>query len=114
VVLAEASELSTSGIARIETGTRRTRPSTLDRIAVALGDPELAKELAQLAGPARAPESPYAERIARRRARRHGRRQRQAAAAKREGRREVVEMLHELEPYVRWSQAYRGHQRYGA
>jgi transcriptional regulator with XRE-family HTH domain len=37
--LGEASELSTSGIRRIETGTRRTRRSTLDRIAAALGDP---------------------------------------------------------------------------
>jgi transcriptional regulator with XRE-family HTH domain len=64
-VLAEAAELSTSGIRRIEAGTRRTRRSTLDGIAAALDEPELADELARLAGPALAPESPYAERIAR-------------------------------------------------
>jgi transcriptional regulator with XRE-family HTH domain len=33
--LAEAAELSTSGIRRIEAGTRRTRRSTLDRMAAA-------------------------------------------------------------------------------
>jgi transcriptional regulator with XRE-family HTH domain len=60
--LAEAAELSTSGIRRIEAGTRRTRRSTLDRIAAALGDPDLGDELAGLAGPALAPESLYGER----------------------------------------------------
>jgi transcriptional regulator with XRE-family HTH domain len=69
--LAEANELSESTIQRIEAGSRRTRHSTLERITLALGDPALADELARLAGAALAPESPYAERIARRRERRH-------------------------------------------
>jgi transcriptional regulator with XRE-family HTH domain len=62
--LAQKAELSTSAIGRIESGTRRTRRSTLERIAIALGSPNLADELARLAGPALAPESPHAERIA--------------------------------------------------
>ncbi len=68
--LATAAELAPSTVERVEAGTRRTRRSTLDRIAGALNRPEAAAELADLAGPALAPESPYAERIARRRERR--------------------------------------------
>ncbi len=62
----------------IENGGRRTRRSTLGRVAAALTDANpslgdekpLADALAELAGPALAPESPHAERIARRRQRR--------------------------------------------
>ena len=69
---ADAAELSPRHWRRLEAGERRTRSSTLDRIAQALdADPV---ELAATAGPALADESPYADRIAKRRARRTRRR----------------------------------------
>jgi transcriptional regulator with XRE-family HTH domain len=69
--LATAAELSPSQMSRIERGLRRTRMSTLARIATALGDPSIAADLAAVAGIGLAPESLYAERVARRRQRRH-------------------------------------------
>jgi transcriptional regulator with XRE-family HTH domain len=66
--LAEAAEVSESTVERIERATRRTRRSTLERLAGVLHAD--AKELVDLAGPALAPESLYAKRVARRRARR--------------------------------------------
>ncbi len=66
--LAESAELAPSTVERIERATRRTRRSTLERIAKVL-DAD-ASQLADLAGPALAPESDYAERVSRRRARR--------------------------------------------
>ena len=83
--LAELAQASASTIGKIEAGTRRTRRSTLGRIATALvglhpdlGDAdELADDLAVLAGPVLAPESEYADRISRRRERRWRKRQRQ-------------------------------------
>jgi DNA-binding XRE family transcriptional regulator len=68
ITLAETAELSESTIERIEGATRRTRRTTLGRIACVLH--ANAEELVDLAGPALAPESLYAERVARRRARR--------------------------------------------
>jgi transcriptional regulator with XRE-family HTH domain len=44
--LADTAKLSTRGFQRIEAGHRRTRLSTLDRLAAALGDESLARELA--------------------------------------------------------------------
>jgi transcriptional regulator with XRE-family HTH domain len=76
--LAEIAKLSTRGFQRIEAGHRRTRLSTLDRLAAALGDESLARELAALAGPALAPESAHAERITRRRERRSRKAERRA------------------------------------
>lgn len=72
------SEMQWRHLWRLERGYRRTRPSTLERIARALctanpdlGDPvSLAEELVGLAGPALAPESEYKDRIDRRRRRR--------------------------------------------
>lgn len=74
--LALAAGLSRVQLARIETGVRRTRRSTLTRIAAALvfeaptlGSVErLVDDLVEEAGPALAEESAYAERVARRRA----------------------------------------------
>jgi transcriptional regulator with XRE-family HTH domain len=104
--LAADAELSVSTVQRIEAGTRRTRRTTLERIAAALGDPELADELPRLAGPALAPESTYAERIARRRQRRHRRgRGRQEWAARREQRREVAGTLRALSRFLREQEA---------
>jgi transcriptional regulator with XRE-family HTH domain len=76
--LARASELSPTHVTRIEAGTRRTRRSTLLRLSRALcaaapelGDPEdVVNELVATAGDSLAPESPYQDRIARRRGRR--------------------------------------------
>jgi transcriptional regulator with XRE-family HTH domain len=68
--LATRGELAPSTIERLEAGTRRTRRSTLERIARALELPDAAGELVDLAGPTLAPESAYADRIARRRERR--------------------------------------------
>jgi transcriptional regulator with XRE-family HTH domain len=77
--LAELAKLSVSTVGRIEAGARRTRRSTLGRIAAvvapradpSLGESEpLADSLAGLGGPALAPESAFADRIARRRERR--------------------------------------------
>lgn len=76
--LALAAGLSRVQVARIETGVRRTRRSTLTRIAAALvfeaptlGAVErLVDDLVNEAGPALAEESAYAERVARRRAKR--------------------------------------------
>lgn len=79
--LAGGAQLHVDTVSRIERGVRRTRRSTLHRIAAALVasgldvDVEgLVDELVVLAGPALAPESRFAERIARRRARRWRRR----------------------------------------
>jgi transcriptional regulator with XRE-family HTH domain len=76
--LADLAGLSVSTVGRIEAGARRTRRSTLGRIVAAvaradpsLGEPEpLVDSLAGLGGPALAPESVFADRIARRRERR--------------------------------------------
>jgi transcriptional regulator with XRE-family HTH domain len=65
--LAAAAELSPSQLSRIERGLRRTRATTLARVAEALGQPDVLADLIRLAGPALAPESDYAERITRRR-----------------------------------------------
>ncbi len=70
-------ELSAPQLCRIESGARRTRQSTLERIAASLVSvrpdlgpaAELARWLTSLAGPALAPESAYAEEIAERRRR---------------------------------------------
>ena len=70
--------LSESQIYRIESGARRTRRSTLERVAEALANTcpalgpasELGQTLAAAAGPALAPESPFRDRVARRRKRR--------------------------------------------
>ena len=75
-----AAEISERQVAFIEDGMRRTRASTLKRIAVALTpDGESAKTLLakflKVGGPAIAAESQYADRIARRRARRARRRE---------------------------------------
>lgn len=75
--LADAAQLSRSQVRRIEAGTRRTRRSTLGRIAEAVADridddaDDLADRLESAAGAALAPESAYAERVAERRERRH-------------------------------------------
>src|SRR5689334_17154271 len=82
--LANTAELSVSMIGRIEAGTRRTRRSTLERIAAAFDQPELGEELARLAGPALAPESAYAGRIATRRQRRTEKARRRQAHAEAE------------------------------
>lgn len=70
--LSDPTALNPQTIYRIELGLRRTRRSTLRVLAEVLVDhPEaLTAELVDLAGPALAAESPYAERIARRRSRR--------------------------------------------
>ena len=73
--LAVRSELSVRQIEQIERGIRRTRRSTLERIAAVLAAtvPELgeasdlADGLAELAGPALAPESIYRDRVEKRR-----------------------------------------------
>lgn len=82
--LARAAELSSPTVGRLEAGTRRTRASTLARLAGALAGPDeapaLVAELAALAGPALAPESDFAERVDRRRARRARRAEREAEA----------------------------------
>lgn len=75
--LADAAQLSRSQVRRIEAGTRRTRRSTLERIAEAVADlidddaDDLTDRLESTAGAALAPESAYAERVADRRERRH-------------------------------------------
>lgn len=78
--LSARAQMSVRQIEQIERAIRRTRRSTLDRIAASLvdlapnlGDPEeLAERLAGLAGPGLAPESGYRERVEKRRkARRH-------------------------------------------
>jgi transcriptional regulator with XRE-family HTH domain len=76
--MADLAVLAPRHIRRLERGECRTRRSTLERIANALADvnpdlgpaDQLIDRLVELAGPALAPESPYADRIARRRARR--------------------------------------------
>lgn len=82
---ADAALLSFWGFKAIETATRRTRASTLQRIAdglVRLADPDdeesldadkLVAEWIELAGPALAPESPWQARIERRARRRQRR-----------------------------------------
>lgn len=71
-----AAELSRNHLSSLERGVRRTRASTLERLASALTEDgeaaaELHRELVVLAGPALAPESAYADRVARRRRRRY-------------------------------------------
>jgi transcriptional regulator with XRE-family HTH domain len=74
--LARGAEVSAETIYRIEAGLRRTRLSTLERIAVYLyedtaEDPwRMADHFAAVAGPGLAPESVFPERVDRRRARR--------------------------------------------
>lgn len=76
--LARRAELSPWMVRALERGARRTRRSTLERVAQALASapqppapaPDVAGELVALAGPALAPESPYRARVERRRARR--------------------------------------------
>lgn len=100
--LARAAQLNGATISRVEAGTRRTRRSTLERIASALvaelpdlGDADrLTDDLAALAGPALAPESAYADRVARRRKRRHRKRE-QTAEGERKG--QIRELLVELD-----------------
>jgi transcriptional regulator with XRE-family HTH domain len=58
--LAERAELARTTVERIEGGTRRTRRSTLERIAEALDRSDATEELVALVGPALAPESAYA------------------------------------------------------
>jgi transcriptional regulator with XRE-family HTH domain len=75
--VARAASLSVRHVQRLEDGGRRTRTSTLERLALAL-DPDkadlLLRSLIHAAGQALAPESLHAERVARRRARRDRRR----------------------------------------
>ena len=76
--LGNAAELSLGAICQIELGDRRTRRSTLRRIARAIvgarpntpTEDELTEQLAEAAGAALAPESGYRARIDRRRKRR--------------------------------------------
>lgn len=78
--LARRAQVSTGHLQRLEHGRRRTRLSTLSRLAAVLtSDPSsqqrLLGNLASSAGPALAPESDYDDRITRRRKTRFGRRQ---------------------------------------
>ena len=70
--LAARAELGCTHISDLERGRYRTRRSTLRRIVAALVDEDLVEEivdgLVEIAGPALAPESMYADRVARRRA----------------------------------------------
>jgi transcriptional regulator with XRE-family HTH domain len=74
--MARGAEVSEETIYRIEAGLRRTRLSTLERIAVFLyeessEDPwRMTDHFASVAGPSLAPESVFPERVERRRARR--------------------------------------------
>ena len=70
--LADRTGLNAKTIWRIEAGTRRTRKRTLRIIASEITDPgeDLAQQLINIGGPAIALESPFVERIERRRARR--------------------------------------------
>ena len=82
--VADAAFLSKSHVRRLERACRRTRLSTLERIAAAfelLADPddgvrsdEVLRRLVEAAGPSLAPESPWRERIERRGRRRARRR----------------------------------------
>lgn len=120
--LAIAADLSRVQVSRIETGSRRTRRSTLARIALALvaelptaGPVEtLAGDLATTAGPALAEESPHAERVAQRRALRSAATQRAEAA--REHRAQLYRAYqHELrEESMRASRAREQRRRDGA
>jgi hypothetical protein len=95
--LGERAQVSDDTLRALGAGRRRTRRSTLGRICFALakarpelGDPKrLADELAAAAGPALAPESPYAARIARRRERRFRRRARERELARERAERAV-------------------------
>ena len=98
--LAVAADLSRRHVERLEAGTRRTRRSTLSRIAEALGGPSLENELVTLAGPALAQESDFAERVARRRARRV--RKQAQARAKRERQAETLQALEALKRFARF------------
>jgi transcriptional regulator with XRE-family HTH domain len=70
--LADATGLNRKTIWRIEVGARRTRVRTLALMAQLIVDSpeELVRELIELGGSAIAPESPYVDRIERRRLRR--------------------------------------------
>jgi transcriptional regulator with XRE-family HTH domain len=70
--LADATGLNRKTIWRIEVGARRTRVRTLSVIAAVITDSpeELVSELIELGGSAIAAESPYVDRIERRRLRR--------------------------------------------
>jgi len=76
--LARSAELSSWMVGQIELGTRRTRRSTLRRIARAIvnagpnasTEDELTEQLVEAAGAALAPESGYRDRVDRRRKRR--------------------------------------------
>ncbi len=76
--IARSAELSSWMVGQIELGTRRTRRSTLRRIARAIvgahpnasTEDELTEQLVEAAGAALAPESGYRARVDRRRARR--------------------------------------------
>lgn len=82
--LAVRAQVSIRQIEQIEQAIRRTRRSTLERIAAALVEmkPELgdasalAERLAELAGPGLAPESAYRERVEKRRKARWAKRER--------------------------------------
>jgi transcriptional regulator with XRE-family HTH domain len=82
-ILGLRAQVHQSTLTGIEHGSRRTRRSTLERIAAALVEElpargtaaELVDYLVELAGPALAPVSAYDERVQRRRARRLRRRQ---------------------------------------
>lgn len=65
--LADGAGISQGFLSQIETGKRRTRRSTLDRIVYAIesGYTELGESFASTAGPALAAESPYGTRLAR-------------------------------------------------
>lgn len=84
--LGRAGPVGSRQVERIEQGTRRTRRSTLDALVAVLllarpdlGDREqLVADLVALAGPALAPESPYADKTAGRRDGKRDRRERQA------------------------------------
>jgi transcriptional regulator with XRE-family HTH domain len=105
--LAEKAQLGKTQIELIERGGRRTRRSTLDRLAVALtignsNPDELANELASLAGPALATESDHADRVARRRDRRWRKRQRTPEYKReREGQDEIRDLLAKMEREAR-------------
>jgi transcriptional regulator with XRE-family HTH domain len=95
--LAAASLLSPAQLSRIERGLRRTRFSTLERIADALDQPELLEEWTQLVGAGLAAESLYAERIARRRERRFRSQQNRAGSRARARSLAAVRARHQQE-----------------
>lgn len=120
--VAREAALHWTSLQRIELGTRRTRRSTLRRIAAAfvLREPrlgpldDLLDDLVTAAGPALAEESAYAERVARRRAAREERDWREYLERRRRDvldsvqrweRSEYAQMLPEDERLQRWDEA---------